>query len=123
MVRICSILTGEDPHRCSMLEYKVAPKDEVQAIPFGMCSGGVWIFGGKDIVEFTFVEEGGEIWIWTGKVGIHSKDNAMSVATELKDMECQIREKVCSRIWRRNSTTAELSVLLHDNCDCSGCFK
>jgi hypothetical protein len=72
MVGICSIMTGEDPHRCSMLKDKIASEDEVQAITFGMSSSRVWIFCGKEIVEFTFAKEGGEVRIRTGKVGIHS---------------------------------------------------
>ena len=44
MVGICSIMTGEDPHRCSMLKDKIASEDEVQAITFGMRSSRVWIF-------------------------------------------------------------------------------
>ena len=72
MVGVCSILTGEDPHRCSMLKDKIASEDEVQAIPFGMSSSRVWIFCGKDIVESTVEKEGGEVRIRTGKVGIHS---------------------------------------------------
>ena len=50
MIQVRTILTGEDHYRCSMLEYRVTSKDEVQAIPFGMSSSRVWIFCGKDIV-------------------------------------------------------------------------
>ena len=47
----------------------------------------------------------------------------MGIATKLEDMGGKVGEKVCSRIWGRNSMTAEFSVLLHDNGAWSGCVK